>query len=43
VAGTDVAEPPLVQRDRNAGRKERLTDDESPAPPDLDDDSVARD
>ena len=38
--GLDVAEPPLVERDRDAGREKRLADDESPAPSDLDDDSV---
>jgi hypothetical protein len=42
VAWTDVAESPLVQRDRDAGSEERLADDESPAPSDLDDDAIGR-
>jgi hypothetical protein len=42
VAGPDVSQPPLVQRDRDAGREERLADDESPASSDLDDDAVVR-
>jgi hypothetical protein len=40
LARPDVPESALVQRDRDAGREERLADDESPASPDFDDDSV---
>jgi hypothetical protein len=42
VAGAHVSEPALVQRDRDAGGEERLADDESPAPSNLDDDAVGR-
>jgi len=42
VTRSDVTEPALVEWDRDAGGEERLADDESPAPSDLDDDSVAR-
>jgi hypothetical protein len=42
VSRADVAESPLVQRDRDSGREERLADDESPAPSDLDDDAFGR-
>jgi hypothetical protein len=37
-----IAEASLVQRDRDAWGEERLADDESPAPSDLDDDAFGR-
>ena len=42
VAGPDVAEPALVQRERHAGREVRLADEEAPAPSNLDDESVGQ-
>ena len=37
---TDVGEPALVQHERDAGREERLADDQPPPSSDLDDDAV---